>query len=110
MESQLIGDLVSTIDLKIFNIVLQLIIVGAILLWIKDLNGRVVNFLKLKMSDFGRGTKVMIDGQEGYIHHIGFNEVEVTIDEYSTLLVPVERFIKANKIIITANGKNKKTS
>ena len=38
MESQLIGDLVSTIDIKIFNIVLQLIVVGALILWIKDIN------------------------------------------------------------------------
>jgi len=60
------------------------------------------------MSDFGRGTKVKIDGQVGYIHQVGFNEVEITLDEHSTLLVPVERFIKANKIIITANGKANK--
>lgn len=108
MESQLIGDLLSTIDVKIFNLVLQLIVVGAIILWIKDLNGRVVNYLKLKMGDFGRGTKIEIDGYQGYIHHVGFNEVEIVVDEQSTLLIPVERFIKTSKIIIVTNELTKK--
>ena len=107
MESALVNDLFGAIDTKIFQIVLQLIIIGAILMWIKDINGRIVNFYKLKMSDFGRGTKVRIDGYEGFIHEVRFNEVEINIDRNTTLLVPVERFIKANKIIITSEIEKK---
>jgi hypothetical protein len=101
MESQLLNELFSTIDTKVFNIVLQLIIVGAIVMWVKDMNGRVVNYLKLKMSDFGRGTKVKVAGYEGYIHSIGFNEVEILVDGDQTLLVPVDVFIRSTKVIIT---------
>ena len=107
MESALLNDLFGAIDAKIFQIVLQLIVVGAIIMWIKDMNGRVVDYLKLKMSDFGRGTKVKIEGYEGHIHHVGFNEVEITIDDQSTLLIPVQRFIKASKVIITNSPKKR---
>ena len=100
MQGELLEALLGTIDSKIFTLVLQLIIVGAVFMWIKDMNGRVVNYLKLKMSEFGRGTKIQIEGFEGYVRHIGFNEVEITLDEDKTLLIPVERFIKASKVII----------
>lgn len=107
MESALLNDLFGAIDAKIFQIVLQLIIVGAVIMWIKDLNGRVVDYLKLKASNFGRGTKVQIEGHEGYIHNIGFNEVEIVVDEASTLLIPVQRFTKASKIIVTDSPKKR---
>lgn len=100
MQSQLLNDLLNTIDSKMFTLVLQLIVVGAIFMWIKDMNGRIVNYVKLKMSEFGRGTKIRVDGVEGYVRHIGFNEVEITISETETLLIPVERFMSASKIII----------
>ena len=102
MQSELLNELLSTMDSKIFGLVLQLIVVGAIFMWIKDVSGRVMNYYKLKMSDFGRGTKVKLEGYEGFIHHIGFNEVEIVIDAESTLLMPVERFMKASKVIMTA--------
>jgi len=108
MQSELLNELLSTMDSKIFGLVLQLIVVGAIFMWIKDMNTRVVDYMKLKMSDFGRGTKVKLDGYEGYIHSIGFNEVEIIIDENSTLLIPVERFMKASKVIITVKELSKK--
>ena len=101
MQSELLNELLNTMDTKIFSLVLQLIVVGAVVMWIKDLNGRIVNYYKLKMGDFGRGVKIVIDGVEGYIHHIGFNEVEVIVDENSTLLIPVDKFMKSSKIIVT---------
>ncbi len=107
MESALLNDLFGAIDAKIFQIVLQLIVVGAIIMWIKDINSRIVDYLKLKMSDFGRGTKVRVEGFEGHIHSVGFNEVEIVIDEQATLLMPVQRFIKASKVIITNNPKKR---
>jgi len=106
LQSQLLNELLNTIDAKMFTLVLQLIIVGAVFMWIKDMNSRIVSFLKLRLSDFGRGTKVKIDGIEGFIHHIGFDEVEIIIDSDCTMLVPVDRFIKSSKIIIT-HGNNK---
>ena len=108
MQSNLLVDLMDMLNLKVFQIVVQLIIVGAIFLWIKDMNERVVNYFKLKLSDFGRGTQIKIDGYEGFIHSIGFNEVEITIDDNRTLLMPVNKFIKASKVIITASHSKKK--
>lgn len=100
MQGELLNDLLNTVDSKMFTLVIQLIVVGAVFMFIKDLNGRIVNYLKLKMSEFGRGTKIQIDGYEGYVRHIGFNEVEMILDEDKTLLIPVDRFIRANKVII----------
>jgi hypothetical protein len=100
MQGELLEALLGTIDSKIFTLVLQLIVVGAVFMWIKDMNTRVVNYLKLKMSEFGRGTKIKIDGFEGHLRHIGFNEVEITLSEDETLLIPVESFIKAKKVIV----------
>ena len=108
MESLVLGDLLEGVDTKIFQIVIHMILVGAVFLWVKDMSSRVMNYFKLKMSDFGRGTKVIVDGHEGYIHHVGFSEVEITIDEHSTLLMPLERFMKASKVIKTTNGRKGK--
>ena len=99
MPSQLVNELLATMDTKIFQLVLQLIVVGAVIMYIKDLNGRIANFYKLKMSDFGRGTKVKIDGQEGMITAIRFTEVEIALDEDHIMLVPVNRFISSTKVI-----------
>jgi len=100
MQGELLNALLDTMDSKIFTLVLQLIVVGAVFMFIKDLSGRVVNYLKLKMSEFGRGTKIRIEGVEGSLRHIGFNEVEITLSEEETLLIPVTRFMNASKVII----------
>ena len=100
MQGELLTELLNTVNNQIFTLVLQLIVTGAIFMWIKDMNGRIVNFIRLKMSDFGRGTQVIIDGQTGYINRISFNEVEIIVDEDQTMFIPVERFIKSTKIII----------
>jgi hypothetical protein len=105
MESALLNDLFGAIDAKIFQIVLQLIVVGAIIMWIKDFNGRVVNYYKLKMSDFGRGTRVRIDGMEGDMRQVRFTEVEIDLGNGCTLLMPVEKFIKSSKVIVTTKRK-----
>lgn len=105
MQSDLLNELLSTVDTKIFTLVLQLIVVGAIFMWIKDMNTRVVSFMKLKMSDFGRGTQIKIDGQKGHIHYIGFNEVEIDLGGGDTLLVPVDKFINSSKVISTRSEK-----
>lgn len=107
MQGQLLNELLSTMDSKMFNLVLQLIIVGAIFMWIKDMNGRVVNYIKLKMSDFGRGTKVKIGSETGYINRISFNEVEIVIDEDQTMFVPVEKFMNSTKIIVAKRIQSK---
>jgi len=99
-QSQLMNELLSTMDMKIFSLVLQLIVVGATVMWIKDVTGKIVNYFKLKMSDFGRGTHIKVEGYEGQIHKIGFVEVEIALAEEDTLLIPVERFVKTTKVIL----------
>ena len=110
MQSQIITSLLDTVDAKIFQLVLQLIVVGAVILYIKDLNSRIMNFYKLKMSDFGRGTSIKIDGFEGYINHVGFNEVEIQIDNSHIMLIPVNRFITSTKIISMKRVKSTRKS
>ncbi len=108
MQSDLLNGLLETVDIKIFQIVLQLIIIGTIVVYIKDLNSRVMNYYKLKMSDFGRGTKIKIGDVEGYIHEIGFNQVEIDIDDENTALIPVEKFISSVKVItVKRTGRGK---
>jgi len=107
MQGQLLNELLNTVDSKMFTLVVQLLALGAVGMWIKDMNSRIFNYYKLKMSDFGRGTKVEILGNEGYINRIGFNEVEIIIDEEKTLLIPVDKFIKTEKTIIAKQIRKK---
>ena len=109
MQSQIINEIFSTVDSKIFQLVLQLIVVGAIILFIKDMTSRVYNYYKLRMSDFSRGIKIRIDGNEGFIKHIGFNEVEIEIDEAQTMFIPVDRFMSLSKVITTEFRKQRVT-
>lgn len=107
MQGELLSDLLNTVDSKMFSLALQLIISGAVFMWIKDMSGRIVNYYKLKMSEFGRGTKIRIEGVEGYVRHIGFNEVEIILSEDETLLIPVARFMGQSKVIIVQGPKRK---
>lgn len=108
MESKIVLDLLEAIDSKIFQLVLQLIIVGAIIIYIKDFNSRVVNYYKLKMSDLGRGTKIIFDRTAGYINKISFNEVEIETEDGGLMLIPVDKFIKSSKIIYMNNSRKKR--
>ena len=108
MPSQLVNELLSTMDSKIFSLVLQLILTGSIIMFIKDITGRIVNFYKLRSSDFSRGVYIQIDGKEGQISHIGFNEVEIVLEDDYLMLVPVEKFMKSTKIIFMGKALSKK--
>ena len=100
MQSQLIQELFSAFDSKIFNMAVQVIIIGAIGFYIKELSSRIVNFLKLRMSDLGRGTRITVLGETGKIERIGFSEVEVHLRGPEKLfLIPVDKFISSAKII-----------
>ena len=108
MGGQLVTDLMSVVNANIFELVIQMLVIGAVLLWIKQITGKIVTYYSLKMSNFGRGTKIKIDGYEGYIHNIGFSEVEIVIDGECTLLMPVDRFAKASKVIVVNETVNRK--
>lgn len=99
MQSTIINGLLETMDAKIFQLVTQLVLGGAIILYLKDLSVRIMNYYKLRMSDFSRGVKIRIDGCEGQINHIGFNEVEILLDDEYIMLVPADKFMKSIKII-----------
>ena len=99
MPSTLINGLLETMDAKIFQIVTQLVIGGALILYIKDMSNRILNYYKLRMSNFSRGVKIRIEGCEGQISHIGFNEVEIILDDDYIMLVPADRFMKSTKTI-----------
>ena len=108
MPSQLVNELLNTMDAKIFSLVLQLIVTGAIIMFIKDITGRIVNFYKLRSSDFSRGVYIIIDGKEGQISHIGFNEVEIVLEDDYLMLIPVEKFMSSTKIIFMGKALSKK--
>ena len=108
MQGELLNDLLNTVDSKMFTLVLQLIVVGAIFMWIKDMNSRIVDYVKLRMSEFGRGTKVKVGGYEGHIARIGFNEVEIILNEDETLLMPVQKFSQSTKVIVIPGPKQRR--
>jgi len=103
MQSELIQELLNIMNTKLLGLLLQLLLLGAILMYIKDISSKMLDYIKVKFSDFGRGTKIEINGRVGYIMGIGFNEVEIEIDEHTTMIIPVSNFVNSNKIIIRNN-------
>lgn len=100
MQSEFIQELTRSLNAQLLSLIVQLVISGLVLMSIKDFTLKVLNFLKLRYSDFGRGTEIDVFGHNGYIMSIGFNEVEIYINEDRSLFIPVANFIKANKVII----------
>lgn len=103
MQSALIEELLNIMNMKLFGIVLQLIIVGAILMWLKDFTGKILDFFKIKFSDFGRGTRLEICGKVGKIRKVGFSEVELEVTE-GDMIIPVNKFAKEVKVILNERG------
>lgn len=110
MQSEFVQELMRSMNAQLLSLIVQLVVSGLVLMSIKDFSFKVLNFMKLKYSDFGRGTEIEIVGKNGYIMHVGFNEVEIYLDEDQTLFMPVENFIKANKIIIRKVRKTNESS
>lgn len=100
MQSELIKELLETMNTRLIGLMFQLVVGGAMVMWFKDMSSKILNYSKLKFSDFGRGTKIEIGGKTGYIIKVGFNEVEIEIDEGATMIVPVDNFVKSNKVIM----------
>lgn len=107
MEGMLLNEIMDIMNTKLLQIVIWGVISGIVILQVKDIVNMIFNYFKLKMSDFGRGTKVKIDGYEGYIQRVRLKEVEIIIDDNTLLLIPVDRFIKLSKVIVTTSGMNK---
>lgn len=102
MYSELINTLLSNFDDKLLKLAINLVIVGAIGMGIKDLTSKLYQYMALKFSDFGRGTRIEVGGKVGQIRRIGFTEVEIDLDDRSgTFLIPVARFTKSDKIILS---------
>ena len=107
MEGMLLNELMDIMNTKLLQIVIWGVISGIAILQVKDIVNMIFNYFKLKMSDFGRGSKIKIDGYEGYIQRVRLKEVEILVDNNTLLLVPVDRFIKLSKVITTTNGMGK---
>lgn len=99
MQSILMNELFNSFDSKIFNMAVQVVVMAAIGLYLKEISSRIVDFMKLKMSDLGRGTRIEILGKSGHIESISFKEVEINLGDDKLLLIPVEKFVKSEKII-----------
>ena len=100
MYSELINQLTGNFDDKLLRLALHIILVGAVGMGIKDLTTKVYQFISLKLSDFGRGTRIEVGGKTGQIIKIGFSEVEIELDDGGTFLIPVSSFSKSNKTIL----------
>ena len=96
-----LSKIIEHMSLEILALCFQVIGAGIIVLYVKDLTQRIVNFFKLRLSDFGRGTKVTVDRKTGWIVKAGFRNVEIRLSENSILLIPVDKFLKSSKIIHT---------
>lgn len=100
MQSQFVEELLKSFNTQLLGMIAQLVISGLVLMSIKDFSLRVLDYLKLRYSDLGKGTEIVINGQAGNITKVGFNEVEIYLDEDRTLFMPLPNFIKSNKIVI----------
>jgi len=100
MQSELIGELLKSVNTQLVTIVFQFVVLSFVVMSIKDFSMKCMNYIKVRMSDLGRGTKVEIAGKVGYIQHVGFNEVEIQINDTTIMLIPLDNFIKANKVIM----------
>jgi len=100
MQTEFINELMKSMNAQLLGLIVQLVLSGLVLMSVKDFSFKVLNYLKLRYSDFGRGTEIEIANKNGYIMHVGFNEVEIYLDENQTMFMPVENFIKANKVVI----------
>lgn len=100
MQSEFIQELMQSLNAHLLGLIVQLVVSGLVLMSIKDFSLKILNYMKLRYSDFGRGTEIDVAGINGYIMDIGFNEVEIYIDEDRTMFMPVGNFIKANKVIV----------
>ena len=101
MYSELINELLSNFDTKLLKLAINLVLVGAVGMGIKDVTAKFYQYLALKLSDFGRGTRLDVGGKTGQIQRIGFTEVEIQLDDDSgTFLIPVSKFAKSDKIIL----------
>jgi len=101
MQSELVNELLQSLNAHLLTLVFQFVIVGLVLLSVKDFSAKILSFIQVKWSDLGRGTRVEIGGKIGDIERIGFSEIEIKLDKDKTLLIPTSNFIKANKVIIT---------
>ena len=86
------------------------LVYGMTLLYMKDLVSRLVDYTKIKFSDFRVGTRVKILGETGWITRVGLTEVEIKIDneeDHMYLKVPIHSFVSSAKIIIRSDGSKK---
>jgi len=81
---------------KILYLFFKLATVGFVILYTKDFATRMVNYVKVKWSDFGRGTKVEVDSHIGHIEHINWltSEIEISIKTGTTMFIPIDKFLK----------------
>lgn len=100
MESQFIQELLKSLNTQLLAMIVQLVVVGLVLMSVKDFSMKLLDYINLRFSDLGKGTEIIIGGQEGNITKIGFSEVEIYLDEDRTLYMPLKNFMKSNKIVI----------
>lgn len=101
MQNELLAELTQSINTQLLSLIMQFLTVGVILMSLKNLANEVVNYLGLKLGDFGRGTKIEIGGKQGHILKVYFKEVEIELDNGDIYIVPVSNFIKSNKVIMS---------
>lgn len=80
---------------------------GVVLLYMKDLVSRIVDWTKLKFSDFRVGTRIRIKGETGWITRVGLTEVEIKIDDPDDHLyfkIPIHTFVASPKVIVRSDG------
>jgi len=107
MQTEFINELTKSINAQLLGLIFQLVFSGLVLMSIKDFSLKILDYIKLRFSDFGRGTEIIINKNSGYIMNIGFNEVEIYLNEDSTLFMPLANFIKSDKIIVRRVRYNK---
>jgi len=94
MQSELLQELAQSLDSRLLLLIIQFVMAGVFIMYLKDWMKKIFDFIKVKWSDFGRGTKVEIDGHIGHIKTIDMfkGEIEIRIDAQTVMIVPSLNF------------------
>ena len=97
MNKELVQELIKILSPEITYFIIQAFCAIILFGMIKSLATGLTNYIKLRFSLWGLNTKIIVEGQIGYIRDITFKEVIVSIDEKHEVYIPIENFLKMNK-------------
>jgi hypothetical protein len=70
-------------------------------LTLKEVAMAMLNFLRMRFSTFGAGTKIKLNGEVYLLHRIDYTYVEFNhISKKKTIYMPISKFLRMDKEIL----------